>query len=200
MPVITIGPILQIVLNGTAPKIALDALSVVFTTLIGAMSGLRSHDGAGCGYRARLRRGAVGPARQGAAPGRAPDDLRRPRHRRARSGPRGDHRLLTGQKMWISLGSTREVRADIRLPEGKERRDVRIHSRYRQPRVQGRTHTPQAGAPHRGHLDPLPGQSRGGEGGHARTAWEGNGRGPVGSDARKARPGRQLRRRDSGLP
>lgn len=44
MPVIAIGPILQIVLNGTAPKIALSALSVVFTTLIGAMSGLRSAD------------------------------------------------------------------------------------------------------------------------------------------------------------
>lgn len=44
MPVIAIGPILQIVLNGTAPKIALAALSVVFTTLIGAMSGLRSAD------------------------------------------------------------------------------------------------------------------------------------------------------------
>lgn len=44
MPVIAIGPILQIVLNGTSPKIALSALSVVFTTLIGAMSGLRSAD------------------------------------------------------------------------------------------------------------------------------------------------------------
>jgi ABC-type nitrate/sulfonate/bicarbonate transport system permease component len=44
MPVIAIGPILQIVLNGTAPKIALAAMSVLFTTLIGAMSGLRSAD------------------------------------------------------------------------------------------------------------------------------------------------------------
>src|ERR1700734_542734 len=44
MPVIAIGPILQIVLNGTAPKIALAAMSVLFTTLIGALSGLRSAD------------------------------------------------------------------------------------------------------------------------------------------------------------
>lgn len=44
MPVIAIGPILQIVLNGTAPKIALAAMSVLFTTLIGTMSGLRSAD------------------------------------------------------------------------------------------------------------------------------------------------------------
>ena len=44
MPIIAIGPILQIVLNGTAPKIALAAMSVLFTTLIGTMSGLRSAD------------------------------------------------------------------------------------------------------------------------------------------------------------
>jgi ABC-type nitrate/sulfonate/bicarbonate transport system permease component len=44
MPVIAIGPILQIVLNGTAPKIALAAMSVLFTTLIGTMTGLRSAD------------------------------------------------------------------------------------------------------------------------------------------------------------
>jgi ABC-type nitrate/sulfonate/bicarbonate transport system permease component len=44
MPVIAIGPILQIILNGTAPKIALAALSVLFTTLIGALRGLRSAD------------------------------------------------------------------------------------------------------------------------------------------------------------
>jgi ABC-type nitrate/sulfonate/bicarbonate transport system permease component len=44
MPVLAIGPILQIILNGTAPKIALAALSVLFTTLIGALRGLRSAD------------------------------------------------------------------------------------------------------------------------------------------------------------
>ena len=44
MPIIAIGPILQIVLNGTAPKIALAAMSVLFTTLIGALTGLRSVD------------------------------------------------------------------------------------------------------------------------------------------------------------
>lgn len=44
MPLIAIGPILQIVLNGTAPKIALAAMSVLFTTLLGALTGLRSAD------------------------------------------------------------------------------------------------------------------------------------------------------------
>lgn len=44
MPLIAIGPILQIILNGTAPKIALSALAVVFTTLVGALVGLRSAD------------------------------------------------------------------------------------------------------------------------------------------------------------
>jgi ABC-type nitrate/sulfonate/bicarbonate transport system permease component len=44
MPIIAIGPILQIVLNGTAPKIALAAMSVLFTTLIGALTGLRAAD------------------------------------------------------------------------------------------------------------------------------------------------------------
>ncbi|HVC24800.1 MAG TPA: ABC transporter permease subunit [Acidimicrobiales bacterium] len=44
MPLIAIGPILQIVLNGTAPKIALAAMSVLFTTLIGALTGLRAAD------------------------------------------------------------------------------------------------------------------------------------------------------------
>jgi ABC-type nitrate/sulfonate/bicarbonate transport system permease component len=44
MPVIAIGPILAVVLNGTAPKIALAAMSVLFTTLIAALAGLRSAD------------------------------------------------------------------------------------------------------------------------------------------------------------
>jgi ABC-type nitrate/sulfonate/bicarbonate transport system permease component len=44
MPIIAIGPILEIVLSGTAPQIALSGLSVVFTTLIGALVGLRSAD------------------------------------------------------------------------------------------------------------------------------------------------------------
>jgi ABC-type nitrate/sulfonate/bicarbonate transport system permease component len=44
MPIIAIGPILQVVLNGTAPKIALAAMSVLFTTLIGTLTGLRSAD------------------------------------------------------------------------------------------------------------------------------------------------------------
>jgi ABC-type nitrate/sulfonate/bicarbonate transport system permease component len=44
MPIIAIGPILEIVLNGTAPQSTLAGLSVVFTTLVGCLVGLRSAD------------------------------------------------------------------------------------------------------------------------------------------------------------
>jgi sulfonate transport system permease protein len=44
MPLLAIGPILQIVLSGEGPKITLAALSVFFTTLIATMLGLRSAD------------------------------------------------------------------------------------------------------------------------------------------------------------
>jgi ABC-type nitrate/sulfonate/bicarbonate transport system permease component len=44
MPIIAIGPILEIVLSGTAPQSALAGLSVLFTTLIGCLTGLRSAD------------------------------------------------------------------------------------------------------------------------------------------------------------
>jgi ABC-type nitrate/sulfonate/bicarbonate transport system permease component len=44
MPIIAIGPILDIVFTGEEPKIVLAALSVIFTTLIGALQGLRSAD------------------------------------------------------------------------------------------------------------------------------------------------------------
>ena len=42
LPIIAIGPILTVVLHGNAPKVALAALSVFFTTLIGMLVGLRS--------------------------------------------------------------------------------------------------------------------------------------------------------------
>ncbi len=42
IPVVAIGPILQIVFNGQAPKAILAALFVFFTTLVGTMVGLRS--------------------------------------------------------------------------------------------------------------------------------------------------------------
>jgi ABC-type nitrate/sulfonate/bicarbonate transport system permease component len=42
LPLIAIGPILQILYNGDAPKIILAALSVFFNTLIGVLLGLRS--------------------------------------------------------------------------------------------------------------------------------------------------------------
>ena len=44
LPVIAIGPILQVVFDGDAPKSALAALSVFFTTLVGALLGLRAAD------------------------------------------------------------------------------------------------------------------------------------------------------------
>jgi ABC-type nitrate/sulfonate/bicarbonate transport system permease component len=44
MPIIAIGPVLEIVLSGTAPQSTLAGLSVVFTTLIGCLVGLRSAD------------------------------------------------------------------------------------------------------------------------------------------------------------
>lgn len=44
LPIIAIGPILVIVFSGDTPKIILAALSVYFTTLIGALVGLRSAD------------------------------------------------------------------------------------------------------------------------------------------------------------
>ncbi len=42
IPVIAIGPILQITYNGQTPKVILAALFVFFTTLVGTMVGLRS--------------------------------------------------------------------------------------------------------------------------------------------------------------
>ena len=44
LPVIAIGPILTVVLNGDAPMVALAALSVFFTSLIGILLGLRAAD------------------------------------------------------------------------------------------------------------------------------------------------------------
>lgn len=44
MPVVAIGPIFAIVFNGETPKVVLAAMSVFFTTLIGALIGLRSAD------------------------------------------------------------------------------------------------------------------------------------------------------------
>jgi ABC-type nitrate/sulfonate/bicarbonate transport system permease component len=44
LPIIAIGPILQITFNGQTPKIILAALSVFFTTLVGTLVGLRSAD------------------------------------------------------------------------------------------------------------------------------------------------------------
>jgi ABC-type nitrate/sulfonate/bicarbonate transport system permease component len=44
IPIIAIGPILQITFNGQTPKVILAALSVFFTTLVGTLVGLRSAD------------------------------------------------------------------------------------------------------------------------------------------------------------
>jgi ABC-type nitrate/sulfonate/bicarbonate transport system permease component len=44
MPIVAVGPILTVVFTGTTPMVALSALSVFFTTLIGCLLGLRSAD------------------------------------------------------------------------------------------------------------------------------------------------------------
>ena len=44
LPLVAIGPILSLLFSGTTPMITLAALAVFFTTLIGALLGLRSAD------------------------------------------------------------------------------------------------------------------------------------------------------------
>ncbi|WP_018657807.1 ABC transporter permease [Actinomadura flavalba] len=44
LPIIAVGPILTVVFDGDTPMVALSALSVVFTTLIGVLAGLRAAD------------------------------------------------------------------------------------------------------------------------------------------------------------
>jgi ABC-type nitrate/sulfonate/bicarbonate transport system permease component len=44
MPIVAVGPILTVVFTGSTPMVALSALSVFFTTLIGCLLGLRSAD------------------------------------------------------------------------------------------------------------------------------------------------------------
>ncbi len=71
MPVIAIAPILDVVLSGIAPAAVLAALSVVFTSLIGTLVGLRSADAAsldvvrayGGGRIAQLRKVRIPAAR-----------------------------------------------------------------------------------------------------------------------------------------
>ena len=44
LPVAAVGPILTVILNGDAPVVAMAALLVFFTTLIGVLAGLRAAD------------------------------------------------------------------------------------------------------------------------------------------------------------
>jgi ABC-type nitrate/sulfonate/bicarbonate transport system permease component len=44
VPIIAIGPIVQVVYSGDAPKVILAAMSVFFTTLVGMLLGLQSAD------------------------------------------------------------------------------------------------------------------------------------------------------------
>jgi ABC-type nitrate/sulfonate/bicarbonate transport system permease component len=44
LPLVAIGPILSLLFNGTVPSIGMALLSVFFTTLVGALLGLRSAD------------------------------------------------------------------------------------------------------------------------------------------------------------
>jgi ABC-type nitrate/sulfonate/bicarbonate transport system permease component len=44
LPIVAIGPIVEIVFSGSTPKVILAAMAVLFTTLIGTLVGLRSAD------------------------------------------------------------------------------------------------------------------------------------------------------------
>ncbi len=44
LPIIALGPIFQVTLDGNAPKIALAALAVILSTLVGTIQGLHSAD------------------------------------------------------------------------------------------------------------------------------------------------------------
>ena len=44
IPIVAVGPLLQVVLSGDMPKIALATFTVFFTTLVGCLLGLRSAD------------------------------------------------------------------------------------------------------------------------------------------------------------
>lgn len=44
LPIIALGPIFQVTLDGNAPKITLAALAVILSTLVGTISGLHSAD------------------------------------------------------------------------------------------------------------------------------------------------------------
>jgi ABC-type nitrate/sulfonate/bicarbonate transport system permease component len=44
MPIVAVGPILTVVFSGRTPMVALSALSVFFTTLVGSLVGLRAAD------------------------------------------------------------------------------------------------------------------------------------------------------------
>lgn len=64
IPIMAVGPVLSMLFDGDTPVVALSALSVYFTTLVGALLGLRSADAAaldlvrayGGGRWAQLRR------------------------------------------------------------------------------------------------------------------------------------------------
>lgn len=44
LPIIALGPIFQVTLNGNAPKITLASLAVILSTLVGTISGLHAAD------------------------------------------------------------------------------------------------------------------------------------------------------------
>jgi ABC-type nitrate/sulfonate/bicarbonate transport system permease component len=46
IPIMAVGPLLSLLFNGDTPMVAMAALSVFFTTLVGALLGLRSADAA----------------------------------------------------------------------------------------------------------------------------------------------------------
>ena len=102
VPTIAILPILYIVLGPpdsgepSPTAVVLAALSVFFTTVVGAVLGFRSADRAALDVVARLRRRPLEAARHGAARVRAAGDHQRPEDRGPgrvpRRDPRGVHR------------------------------------------------------------------------------------------------------------
>jgi ABC-type nitrate/sulfonate/bicarbonate transport system permease component len=91
LPVVAVGPILTVMLDGDTPMVAMAALLVFFTTLIGVLDGLRAADRTSLELVLAFG-GTVDAAAEGAADRRPAVQLRRAEDRRPVRGARRDHR------------------------------------------------------------------------------------------------------------